>query len=350
MKTSVEQLRNGSPPLPPHVALMHMITGGWRMLALTVVTRLGVPDHLVAGPLTAEALAERSGANADALYRVLRALTADGLFTVDAERRFALTDMGKLLTSDAPHSLRGMALWLGSPLNVHTWESLEHSVRTGEPAFEHVHGVKLFEYLADPAHAEIAGIFNDAMSSNSRNESHALVQAYDFSHARCIVDVGGGHGLLLRTVLGAAPQARGVLFDLPAVVAGARAPLQVAGLSERVELVGGSFFDAVPSGGDVYLLKHVIHDWRDEKAQAILRRVREAMAADGRLLLLETVIPSHSGPYHGKMLDLQMLVVTDGGRERTEEEFRALLDAAGFELTRVVPTAGPLCAVEARPR
>ena len=259
-----------------------------------VMTRLGVPDLLVSRPLDAETLAERTGTNADAMYRLMRALASEGLYTVDGET--------------------------------------------------------VFEYFSDPANAEIAGIFDDAMSSISRIESQAVLRGYDFSEAHHVVDVGGGQGLLLRAVLSAVPTARGVLFDLPPVVAQAHAPLQEAGLADRCEVVGGSFFDPVPAGGDLYMLKHIVHDWSDEKSLAILRRVREAIADDGRLLLLEMVIPDHHGPYHGKILDLEMLVLTDGGRERTEEEFRALLAQAGFELTRVVATPGPICVVEARPR
>jgi hypothetical protein len=247
----------------------------------------------------------------------------------------------------APVSLRAYAILLGEEWHWRAWGRLRHAVRTGECAFEHVSGMQVFDFLA--RHAEAAKVFDAAMTSRSSIEDRAIAAAYDFARGT-IVDVGGGRGSLMITILRQNPQARGILFDRPHVIAGAAAPAGEAGVADRCRVLAGDFFDRVPAGGDVYLMKKIIHDWDDERARAILANCRAAMTAAGRLLLLEQVILPGNGPSFGKVADLQMLVMTPGGRERTEAEYRTLLAAAGFELTRIIPTDCPLGMIETAPR
>ena len=225
------------------------------------------------------------------------------------------------------------------------WEGALHSVKTGEPAFEHVFGMPHFRYFAE--HPEAARIFDKAMTSRSTQENEAVVATYDFADARTVVDVGGGQGTLLASILQIQPEARGVLFDQPHVIATSRTRMASAGRTTRSEFVAGDFFAAVPAGGDIYLLKKIIHDWDDERARLILTNIRHAMASTGRLLLIEPVILPGNDPSFNKLLDSLMLVWTSGGRERTESEHRALLASAGLNLNRVIPTKSGVSIIEA---
>lgn len=332
---------------PPARRLLDLLSGAWMAQAISVAARLGIADLLRDGsPRSPEALAEAAGAHALSLRRVLRALASLGIFAEDAEGRFALTPLAAPLRSDAPDTLRAYAVMQGEQW---VWRSLGemlHSARTGRPGFEAVYGMPLFDYYA--AHPEAGRISAEAQSSRSASENAAILAAYDFSTARTVVDLGGGQGSLLAAILRAHPAARGVLFDLPHVVAMARPLLEAAGLAGRCEAVAGDFFAAVPPGGDVYLMKKVVHDWDDATTLAILRRCRAAIPPDGRMLLAELVIPPGNGPSYAKRLDLLMLAYT-GGRERTEAEHGALLAAAGFALRRVVSTATAVSLVEAVP-
>jgi hypothetical protein len=333
--------------IPPTVALYQKLTGAWVAQAISVVATLGVADALAGGPQGVDALAAAANADAPSLYRVLRALASTGIFAEDEDGRFRLTPQAEPLRSDAPGSVRPFAIMLGEEWNWRPWGELLHSVRTGQPAFEHAYGTGIFQYMANQP--EAAALFDAALTGRSAQDNQAVVAAYDFSVFRTVVDIGGGRGSLLATILLANPDVRGVLFEQAHVIPGARQYLDAAGLGPRCELVAGDFFESVVAGGDAYVLKWILHDWDDERARRILERWRQGMPATGRLLVVETVIPPGNDPSSGKLTDLAMLVWT-GGKERTETEFRALLAAAGFELTRVIPTRSSLSVVEAVPR
>ena len=334
----------------PDAALFRLATAYQASRALHVAARLGLADLLAERPRTAEELAEATGAHAPSLRRLLRAMAAFGVFDeTAAEGRFALTPMGERLVAGAPASARGMVLMWDHEDFRRTWDALEHCVQTGETAALHLFGATGWaeRYERDP---ELLAAYHAGMSAMAATAAEAVVEAYDFGGARHVVDVGGGQGRLLATVLRAHPGMRGTLLDRPDVVEGAGALLAEAGVADRCERVGGDMFAAVPEGGDAYILSRVIHDWGDGEAVAVLARCRGAMAEGGRLLLVERVPPERatpSAPAQGHLLsDLNMLVRT-GGRERTEAEYRALLAAAGLRLTRVVPTRAPWSIVEA---
>jgi hypothetical protein len=313
---------------------------------LQAVARLRIPDLLAVGARTTEDVAGEAGVQEDALYRLLRALASVGLFEEEAPRRFKLTLAGQMLRTDVPGSMHPMVLWITSPFHFRAYAELVHSIRTGQPAAEKVIGMPVFEYLAKDR--DLSEIFNDAMSSFSESAVAAALKAYDFSGIDLLVDVAGGHGAVLSAILERYPAMRGILFDLEHVVSGAGPRLQARGVAGRVQTQHGDFFKAVPDGGDAYIMKHIIHDWDDERAVAILRNIRQAMGGKhGRVILLESVLAPGNQPDFGKILDLEMMVMP-GGRERTEEEFRALFARAGFALTRVVRTGSPLSVVEAR--
>jgi hypothetical protein len=278
---------------------------------------------------------------------VLRALASLGVFEETSPRTFALNAAAELLRTDRPDSIHPMALWLTEPFHFRTYAELMHSVETGRPAADKVGGKPVFEYLAE--HPDLSALFNDAMTQFSGAVAPAAVRAYDFGGVNTLVDVAGGHGEVLMTVLRAHPAMRGILFDIEHVIAGARPRIAAAGLAERCVTATGDFFQAVPAG-DGYIMKHIIHDWDDERAVTILKNIRSAMTSrDGRLILLETVLQPGNQPDLGKLIDIEMLVMP-GGRERTAEEFRALLARGGFALTKVVPTESPLAVIEARPQ
>jgi hypothetical protein len=335
-----------APPAPrASDMIFQLLAGKWISRALSVAAELGVADVMESGPRSAEELALAVKADAPSLRRVLRALAAVGIFTEDGAGRFALTALGEPLRTRSRESMRAMARMVG--LRHFAWEpwaAFEHSVRTGEPAFDHVHGCAAFDYLA--AHADEAAVFHDAMSAFSGVEAEAIVAAWGFADEGTVVDVGGGHGLLLSTILSRRPRLRGILYDRPEVVAGAPESLRTGPLGARLEIRGGDFFQSVPQGADVYMMKHIVHDWGDGHCLALLRNCREAMNPGGRLLVIDMVIPRGNDPHPGKFLDLEMLAMTRGGRERTAAEFESLFRTAGFEVARVVPTASPVSIVE----
>jgi DNA-binding transcriptional ArsR family regulator len=330
--------------VPPSAAMLEMILNAWASQAITAAADLGIADALADGPLSAEELATAVGADADALGRLLRALSSRGIFRRRRDGRYELTPLADTLRSDAPMSVAGMARFVGSPQHREHWSHFTDAIRTGEPAVPKLRGKPMFEYLADEP--EFAAIFNDAMTSSSGTAIAAVTTGYDFSRYATIIDVGGGHGRLLSAILEATPQARGVLFDLPDVVAGAPAVFSEFHVQDRVTVVPGSFFDAVADGGDAYVLKHVIHDWPDDDAVTILGNVRKAAVPGTHVVLLEFVIPGHDREFAGKWADLEMLLAA-GARERTAPEYAQLLSRAGFRMTRVVQTASPLSVVEA---
>ena len=331
----------------PAATLLHLMTGYRAMQALYVAARLGIADLLKDGARGSEELARATGADARALHRLLRALASLGVFGEDADGRFTPSELGALLRSDVPGSLRAAAIFFGDERNWHAWGKLERSVMSGEPV-RGPRGTQVFleESARDP---EGAALFNAAMTSLTSAFDAAVTAAYDFSRLGTLVDVGGGQGALISSILAANPALRGILFDIPPVIESARGRIGEAGLAGRCELVAGDFFASVPAGGDAYVLKWVIHDWDDEHGVAILGSCRRAMARDGRLLLVERVVPERvdqSADTQGIVLgDLNMLLWT-GGRERTAAEYRALLASGGFTLARIVPTATQFSIIE----
>ena len=330
--------------VPPHAAMMDMITGAWTAQAIATVADLGVADALAQGPLSADELAAAVDADPDALGRLLRALITRGIFRRHRDGRYGLTPLADTLRSGPDVSMAAMAQWVGSPEHREHWSHFANAVRTGRAVIPELRGKAAFEYLADEP--ELANIFNHAMTSVSVLSIAPVTAAYDFRPYPTIVDVGGGHGRLLAAILAATPGARGVLFDLPQVVAGAPAVLREHQARDRVRVVEGSFFERVPENGDAYVLKHIIHDWPDDDAVHILRNVHAAARTGKRLLLIELVIPNHDREFLGKWLDLEMLVGA-AARERSAGEYDQLLSRAGFQMTRVVKTASPFSIVEA---
>jgi hypothetical protein len=336
---------------PPHgpspfQALMGLLHGRIISHAVSVAAEIGVADHVEATPTPVARLAAATGANADALYRVLRALASVGVFTESEGRAFALTPLSSLLRSDAPGSLRSMARMLNRPPNHGAWGAFEHSVRTGESAFEKAHGTPTFEYFGQ--HLDEARIFDEAMGGFTTAAGRAVAKAYDFTDVKHLVDVGGSQGVLLSAVLDAFPQVKATLFDLPHVIDGARSRLAAGRHAGRIEVAQGSFLDAVPAGADAYIMKSILHDWPDDVCITILSKCREAMAPGGRVLVVEGLVTNAPQAMYVKLLDLQMLTMTSGGRERTEAEFAALFGRAGLRLVRVVPTESAMSVVEAR--
>ena len=328
----------------PQLYVRNLLMGFVVSRAVQVAAELGLADALADGPKDRDALARDVGAHADTLNRLIRALASFGIFKQLPDGRVANTAQSECLRSDAPGSLRELGRMYGGSPMWQAWTGLEHSVRCGEPAFAHVHGSPVFEYLAQ--HAESAIRFDNAMAASSRLMNEALVEAYDWSRFGTLVDVAGGIGTTLAAILRANPGVRGVLFDLPHVIERGRDNLAREGLAARCQARTGSFFDAVPSGADAYFMKHIIHDWNDEDCLRILRNCRAAMSDHAKLLVCEKLIPPDDRPSVAKTLDLVMLVMTDGGRERTEQEFQELFARAGMRLARVVLTRVDNCILE----
>ncbi len=326
--------------------LRRMIVGYRLSQALHVAAKLGIADLLADGPRHAEELAGVTGSHPSSLYRVLRLLASEGVFEELEEGRFTLTPLAEPLRSDAPDSLRARAVFDGEEWNWHPWGNLLHSTKTGGSAFDCTYGVAVFDYLKETP--EAATSFDSLMAAQTRPWALSVTDAYDFADIDTLVDIGGGYGALLAAILTAHPHLNGVLVDLPHVVAGARPKLEAAGLAGRCETVAGDFFQSVPDGGDAYMLKHVLHDWDDDRCVSILDKCRRAISNEGRLLVVEILITTGNEPDYGKYLDLNMLVLTKG-RERTEEQYRTLFEAAGFTLSRVVATHSELSIIEGRP-
>ena len=329
----------------PAQQVLQVATGYMASAALYVAVTLKVADQLSGGPKDVADLARTTGANEDALYRILRLLASLGIFADAGPRRFKLTPAADMLRKDVPGSLHGMALFLPDPFHFRAYADLMHSVMTGKPATDKTLGMPVFEYFAK--NPEYSKVFNDAMTALSAPVIAAALDAYDFGQIGVLVDVAGGHGEVLMSVLKKYPNVRGVLTDVGHVIDGAKPRIAAAGLADRCQAVPCDFFKAVPEGGDAYIMKHIIHDWDDGRATTILKNIGRAMGDKrGKVILLESVIAAGGAPDFGKMLDIEMLAMP-GGRERSADEFRALFAGAGFELTRVVPTKSPLSVVEA---
>jgi hypothetical protein len=329
------------------VAELRRLANGYQISqAIYVAVTLGIPDLVADGARAVDDLAAETSADPTALYRVLRALAAVGVLREEEGRMFALTEAGDGLRAEAPEGIAGWIAFAGRPSHWHAWGQLLHSVRTGENAFRHVHGTDVWTYRAERPEESL--IFDRAMQALTRNANQALVDAYDFARFGTIVDVGGGNGTTLSLLLARHPSLQGILFDQPHVVAGADEVLAAAGVADRCRVVGGSFFDEVPAGGDAYVLKAIVHDWLDDEAAAILRRCREVVPESGRLLVLERIVGPPNDDLPAKLMDLNMLVAA-GGRERTEDEFESLFAAGGFRLAGVTPTAAGLSVIEGLP-
>ncbi len=328
----------------PQDSMLQMITGFWVSRAIYIAATLGVADLVKDQSRTAKELANITRTHAPSLYRVMRALASVGIFAEDEAGRFAQTALSETLRSDVAGSLRAVAMVELGQEHFPAWGNVMQSVKTGEIAFDNLFKQNVWEYYAQ--NPDDASNFNDAMTGFTSVVTAAVLQNYDFSAFKKIVDVAGGVGGLIGAILREYPQMNGVLFDLPHVIAEAGPLLDAAGVRDRCELASGDFFKSVPAGGDVYLLKFIIHDWEDEKSIAILKNIHRAMDENGRLLIVEMVVPAGNEPSPSKFMDLNMMVMT-GGRERTTAEFSALLAAAGFQLARVIPTQSLFSVIEA---
>ncbi len=330
----------------PSAALLDLVNGFRVSQAIHVAATLGIADLLKNGSRGSDELAAATGTHAGALYRLLRALASVGVFREDADRHFALTPLSECLRSDAREPVGPWAVQIGEPGFWQAWGGLLDSVRTGENAFRRVHGVSNWDYHARNPTA--GAIFDRAMTAHSRLQADNVLNAYDFGRFGCVLDVGGGHGMLLSAVLAKHRSLRGILFDQPHVVASAEPVLRAAGVADRCQVVGGDFFEALPNGADAHLMKWILHDWEDSDATAILRNCRRAIAPNGRLLVVDSELsPANEGALN-KFRDLTMLVVT-GGRERTRKEWAALFAAGGFRLTGSTPTESGLNVIEGVP-
>jgi hypothetical protein len=331
--------------LPPDAQLLSISGGAFLAQAIYVAAKLGIADLLADGPRSIEYLSVATSTHERSLYRVMRSLSSVGAFSEVEPKKFANTPMTETLRSDHPCSTREMTIWMNEEEHWRVYGHMMHSVKTGKPAWDHVHGEPVFPYLFE-TNKDLGDIFNRAMTSFSHQSIGPVMAAYDFSKAETIADIGGGYGHLLSAVLAANPEAKGILFDLPAVLAGAPKMLESYGVADRVELVEGNFMAEVPVRADIYMLKHIIHDWYDDTNQTILRNIRENMPDDARILVIDAVVPEGNEPHFSKIMDLEMLV-SPGGVERTPSEFSELMDASGLKLNRIIGTQGPMSIVEA---
>jgi len=340
----IKEERKPEQQLPPEVVLTQILSGALASQAVYVAAKLGVADLLADGPKPVQELARSCEADASSLYRVLRALASMGVFIENENQVFALTPIAEKLLSKTEGSLRDLAIFMGEDWHWEVWGQTLYSVKTGKSAWAKLHGDDVFAYFARKK--EPARVFDNAMTSLTTLAIKAVVEAYDFAGINTLVDIAGGHGRLLTSILETGPSMRGVLFDLPHVIEGARERLKDSKTKERVEFASGDFFVRVPSGADAYIMKHIIHDWDDERALKILRNIREAMAPGGRVLVVESVVQERNVPDLGKLFDIEMLV-SPGGKERTAVEYQELFARAGLRLTRIVPTQSAYSVIEA---
>src|ERR1051325_7928643 len=326
--------------------MLQIISGFWISRAVYVIAKLGIPDLLKSGPKTAEELASETSMHAPSLYRILRALASVGVIRSDEGKRFALTPLTETLVTDAPGSLRWFAISELGQEHYPAWGNLMYSVKTGEIALDNFFGIDIWEYFRQ--NPEDAAVCNNSMSGVTAATNESITSLYDFAGFKKLVDVGGGHGGLITSLLKSNPHLKGVLFDAPQVIEGSRARIEAAGLADRCETVAGDFFKTVPEGGDAYIMKWIMHDWDGERAITILKNCRKQMPSNGRIILVDSVGPDTDEPHFSKFIDLNMLVMT-GGKERTAKEFEQLLSASGFKLLRVIPTDLPTSIVEGAP-
>src|SRR5689334_10973124 len=330
---------------PAHAGLLQLLNGANVTRAISCIARLAIPDLLESGPRSAEELAKEIGAHPRALYRLMRATASVGVLSEGSDGKFSQTPMSAMLRSDTSPSLRAWAIMMTREWSEHGWEQLEYCVRTGNKGAEQIYGKPIFEYFQQ--HPEETQIFNDAMTALSTIDSPAVAAAYSFDGIRSLVDVGGGHGLLLATILARNPQMKGTVYDVQRVIEGAKdGPLKP--FMERCTLASGDMFSSVPAGADAYIMKHIIHDWPDDLCLNILKACRKGVNSGGKLLVVDWVIQPGNDFSPGKFLDLQMLIFP-GGCERSEKQFRDLFSASGWQLSRIIPTAAGECIVEGVP-
>ena len=327
------------------LALKQMITGYWISHAIYVAAKLELSDKLGGGAKSADELASETQTNAGALFRLLRALSSVGVFTQQTDGKFANSPLSAPLQKTAEDSQWAMAVMMGEE-HFAAWGELLYSIQTGQGSFRKVFGEGVFDFLGK--HPDQAKVFDAAMTSIHGKETALVLDAYDYSQFKTLCDVGGGNGKTLATTLERHPTLQGVLFDLPHVVERARPNLQQAGVADRCQFRGGDFFKQIDVQVDAIMMRHIIHDWDDEKCITILKNCRAALNADGKLLVIESVVPPGNEPGFVKWLDLTMLVIPEG-KERTADEYRDLFTAAGLKLTKIVKTAGELDVLEAVP-
>jgi hypothetical protein len=337
----------GASELPPSLRVYFLSQGGIISNTLVLAAELGLADHLADGPRSSKELAQATSTHPRSLYRLLRVLCSFGVFTEIQPDSFAQTPLSECLRTGVPGSMRSWLRLIGIKTRYYMQAEALHSIKTGEPVFELVTGMDFFAHHA--AHPEEGAIFDQAMNDMGRGVAAAVVQSYDFSGIRKIIDVGGGHGTLITPILQKYPEMTGILFDSPHVAERARESIISAGLAQRCEIVGGDFFESVPAGCDAYLLRWIIHNWDNERAVTILRNCRQGMGKRSRLLLLESVIPAGNEFHPGKFMDYIMLIMF-GSQERTEEEYESLLRESDLLLNKVVPTGTHLSIIEAVPK
>ncbi len=338
------QQKNGQPTvdIKSRMTLLQMSSGYWITQSLYAVAKLGIADLLKDDAQSCDRLASITNTDARSLYRLLRALASVEVFAEQEPGYFVLTPIAQGLRSDLPGSMRDSIL-LGGEEYYHAWGNLLHSLKTGENGFEQEYGMPVFDYYSQ--NVESGEIFDRAMKNISRALEPAIVNGYDFSEITTLVDVGGGNGSLIAAILKANPHLQGILFDQDIVVAASEPILNQAEVSDRCEMLAGDFFESVPSDADAYFLKYILHNWDDDQAIAILRNCHQAMSANGKLLIVEQIIPPGNEPFSGKLIDLHMLV-TLGGRERTAAEYESLLEASGFSLNKIIPTRSNVSIIE----
>ena len=329
--------------VPPRLSMLQIAFGPMVQQALGIAAKLGIADRLAAGAKTSADLAASTDTNEPALYRILRALASAGIFTETSARVFENTEMSELMRSDVPGSMRNSVIFMTASWHYNAWSEMGHSVKTGETAWKEKYGNEIFDWFAE--HPTEAEVFNNAMTEMSAGSAPAVLEAYDFSEFKTLADIAGGHGYLLSQILKATPGLAGILFDVGSVIAGADQLLQEQGVAERVQKVSGDFFKEVPAS-DGYIMRHIIHDWDDDRSIAILGCISSAMLPEGKVLIVETIVPEGNAPHFSKLLDLEMLTLP-GGKERTEQEYKTLLEQAGFRLNRIIPTNSPFSIVEA---
>ena len=331
--------------MPPEAQIMQLATGQFVSQAVYVAAKLGIADLVADGPKTVADLAAATRSDERSLYRLLRTLASVGVFTETGERTFGNTPMSETCRADSPKSLRAMLLFMGDEAHCRVISDLGYSVQTGKPAWDHVHGVPCFPYMFE-TNKPLGDIFNRAMTAFSHGSIAAVLAEYDFSGIGTLADIAGGHGHLLGAILQKYPSMNGLLFDMGVVLAGAPAMMDSYCVTDRVKLVEGDFFSEIPVHADAYIMKHIIHDWYDDNCEKILGNIRRSMPDDGRVLIVDAVIPPGNDPHTGKILDLEMLIAP-GGVERTANEFETLLANSGFRMTRIIPTHSPVSIVEA---
>jgi hypothetical protein len=337
---------NARPNQPAGAVILELLTGKWISQAITTAARLDLARHLSKGPASVAELAASSSANERALLGLLRALASVGIFSETEDGRFENTALSDALRADVPGSARALALFLGDAPTWNAWRELPYTIRTGKSAFKHANGSFPYEFF--PKDPELA-YFDEAFTNFSNQEMDAIHRAFDFSKIDTLVDVGGGQGAMLCSTLARNSRQTGILFDQPRVLEGASRVLATFGVGARCKLVGGDFFEGVPGGADGYMLKHVLFNWDDDRAVAILRSIRKAMASAGRLIIIDPVIQPGIGQTFAKFMDLEMMVLYEGGCQRTEAGFSKILGAAGFKVARVVSTDAPSSVLEALP-